>query len=66
MLFVCLTRNSSNTKTQNVERQLRKIQEHTEHLNLVYVEKEGYCLCHLLEKTNSSGEKNILRTKNMN
>ena len=33
MLFVCLTRNSSNTKTQNVERQLRKIQEHTEPAN---------------------------------
>ena len=41
MLFVCLTRNSSNTKTQNVERQLRKIQEHTEQLNLIYVEKEN-------------------------
>ena len=41
MLFVCLTRNSSNTKTQNVERQLRKIQEHTEQLNLIYVENEN-------------------------
>ena len=41
MLFVCLTRISSNTKTHNVERQLRKIQEHTEQWNFINVENKN-------------------------